>query len=232
MRHEHARESPDRTDLTTLAAAAFGEAADAKTHEERGHLIGKMLRPLWGMAWRLARPNHDLAEELRAHVLLRCEEGRYNPELGSFPAWVRTVMTRYLITLLDARKRAAGGNDDRPEPMTWDDEQPGDDRTAPFAAEDVARLVSWKTPLKRVLLLSESLLWRKVPAAMWVADLAALGLPDAFPCPEFEEMTRAERNAYLADALRVPRNTIHVRMSRWEHHLFDLKFVRDLAAGM
>jgi hypothetical protein len=141
-------------------------------------------------------------------------------------------MTRYLITLTDSRKRAAGGNDDRPEPMTRDAEQPGDDRTAPFAAEDLARVLSWRTPLKRVLLLSQSLLWRKVPAELWAADLAALGLPAAFPCPAFEDMTRADRNAYLADALGVPRNTIHVRMSRWEHHLFDLRFVRDLAAGM
>lgn len=223
----------DNTNLTALAAAAFDlrPGADAKSADERGRLIGKLLGPLWGFAWRLARPDHDLAEELRAHVLYRCEQGRYDPALGSFAAWVRTVMARHLITLVVARGRAAGGDDAHPEPP---DQRPdaggGEALTALFAPEDLDRIARWRTPLKRVLLLAQGLLWRKYPADRWAADLAALALPDPFPCPEFEDMTRAERNAYLAGVLGVPRNTIHVRMSRWEHHLHELRFVRDLAA--
>lgn len=222
----------DSTSLSLLAAEAFGDAGAFKSAEERGRLIGKMMRPLWGMAWRLTRPNHDLAEELRAHVLLRCEEGRYDPALGAFPAWVRTVMTRYLITLNDARKRAAGGSDDRPERIDARPPAERDEPPTPFSADDLDRIRKWRSPLKRVLLLSQSLLWRKYPADLWAADLAALGLSAPFPSADFEDMTRAERNAYLAERLGVPRNTIHVRMGRWERLLHDLQFVRDLSRGM
>ena len=50
------------------------------------------------------------AEELRAHVLLKCELGRYNPRKELFTPWVREVMMRDLITLPQSRGCAAGGH--------------------------------------------------------------------------------------------------------------------------
>lgn len=218
-------------DLTALVVAAFGPAAVAtRTAEEREAAICKLMGPLWGFAWRVT-PDHDLAEELRAHVLFRLQEGRYDPDLGSFASWCRTVMTRRLITLVNSRDRATGGDDSPEAADPRGHSSAGDDaRTAPFSAEDRIRIARWTSPLKRVLLLAHGLLWQKLPASDWSADLAALGLPDPFPCAEFEDMIRAERNAYLAESLGVPRNTIHVRLARWQRYLLDLKFVRDLAA--
>jgi hypothetical protein len=140
-------------------------------------------------------------------------------------------MTRHLITITNARKWATGGHDDRPERVDTRVVVEAEE-LAPFSPEDLNRIHKWKSPLKRVLLLSQSLLWRKLPAELWTADLAALGLSAPFPAPEFEDMTRADRNAYLAEMLGVPRNTIHVRMGRWERLLHDLQFVRDLSCGV
>lgn len=223
------RRPTSAADLSALAAAAFDRGAGVG---ERDRLIAKLMGPLWGFAWALARPNRDLAEELRAHVLLRCEQGCYDPALGAFPSWVRTVMSRHLITLVRSRGRAAGGGD-LPEPTSAGPvDGAGDDSlTAPFSREDLDRIRRWGTPLKRVLLLAQGLVWRKYPPGLWAADVAALGLSGPFPCPGFEDLSRAERNAYLAGVLGVPRNTIHVRMKRWERHLRELKFARDLAAG-
>lgn len=229
MAREH-HTPTDNSNLTALAAVAF--APGAMSAADRDELIAKLMGPLWGFAWKIARPDHDLAEELRAHVLLRCQEGCYDPALGAFGAWARTVMSRSHCSLVKSRGRAVGG--DYPERIdACADEADGDDRTAPFTPDDLARIRRWKSPLKRVLLLTQSLLWRKYPAELWRADLAALGLPpDLFPCPEFEDMTRAERNAYLARVLGVPRNTIHVRMNRWAHQLHELRFVLALAGRL
>lgn len=229
--------TPGTNALTQCAVAAFGSGlANALNADERDALILKLFGPLWGMAWRLAAPDHDLAEELRADVLFKCLKGKYNPVKGEFGAWTRTVMSRRLITLRNARDRAAGGEDAYPEAV----DQRGtpnvaiagedDDRTTPFTAKDLTRINQWKSPVKQVLLLTQSLLWRKLPAETWSKMLAALGLADPFPCLEFEDMTTAERNAYLAEALGVERNTIHVRMIRWSRQLHELAFVRDLAA--
>jgi DNA-directed RNA polymerase specialized sigma24 family protein len=229
-----AETKPDTTDLTVIAAKAFRKKNSRRRQlatAERDALIARLLGPLWGMAWRIARPDHDLAEELRAHVLLKCEMGCYDPAQGEFAAWVRTVMSRHLITLVKSRGRSTGGDDAHPERIDYRDTAPDtqddDDRTAPFSAEDMVRIAKWGS-LKRVLLLSRSLLWRKVPPELWAAALDELGLPAAFPGYDFEDLTMAERNSFLADMLGVPRNTIHVRVGRWEQALFDLKFVRDL----
>jgi DNA-directed RNA polymerase specialized sigma24 family protein len=232
--------------LTKIAAAAFprgrhstrrsnkGQPAKpsevcSKSADERGALIALLMGPLWGMAWRLAAPDCDIAEELRAHVLLKCELGCYNPRKGRFTAWARKVMTRHLITLLRSRGRAAGGEDAHPERLDPHTDATADDTcTTAFSAADLARIEKWN-PRKRAILLARSLLWTKLPAALWVRTLTAAGLPATFPGAEFEEMNAADRNLYLAEVFGVPRNTIHVRVKRWLHHLLELRFVRELA---
>jgi DNA-directed RNA polymerase specialized sigma24 family protein len=254
---EHAvdREQADKPDttnnrttnaLTALAAHAF-ETIDLvhdkhatkarralsalKSAEERDTLIAKLMNPLWGLAWRLARPNHDLAEELRAHVLFQCELGHYNPTKGEFAAWARTVMTRQLITLLKSKKRAAGGDEHHPERVDTTHcscNTDNADITRPFPAEDLKRILKW-SPLKRAFLLARSLTWRKLSAEMWAAFVEAAGLAEPFPSSEYEDMNLAERNSYLAEAFNVPRNTIHVRWKRWSSQFLTLRFVRELA---
>jgi DNA-directed RNA polymerase specialized sigma24 family protein len=233
--------------LTKLATAAFPRSksrarkshkgrpgtapsrrAKGRAAEERGEAIARLMGPLWGMAWRLAGPDSDVAEELRAHVLLKCEEGRYDPRKGEFPAWARIVMKRHLITIKQSRGRAAGGEESYPERADAHREAVADDTlTAAFPAADLARIRKW-SPRKRAMLLARSLLWGKLPAAMWAETLAALGLPATFPGAEFEGMSVAERNSYLAETFGVPRNTIHVQMNRWLRHLLELQFVREL----
>jgi DNA-directed RNA polymerase specialized sigma24 family protein len=224
-------------DLTAIAAAAFprpnrrAPRRGALTAEQRDALILKLMVPLLAMALRLTVPDHDIAEELRSHVLYKCELGCYDPRKGSFAAWARTVMTRHLITLLQSRDRAAGGEETRLEPAdTRQAPEVEDPRAVPFTRPDLDRIRKW-SPLKRVLLLTRSLLWAKLPAGLWAASLAAVGLPASFPGPAFEDMSVVERNEYLARALRVRRNTVHVRMGRWRGHLLDLRFVRELSAG-
>jgi DNA-directed RNA polymerase specialized sigma24 family protein len=234
------------SDLSVIAAQAFNyidlsqqkpskkprrDDYELKTAEERDALIAKLMNPLWGLAWRLARPNHDLAEELRAHVLIQCELGHYNPTKGEFAAWARTVMTRQLITLLKSKKRAAGGDDNHPERVDTQSSSDNTDSgytTRPFPAEDLKRILKW-SPLKSAFLLARSLTWRKLPSELWSELVETAGLPNPFPCPEYEDMNIAERNTYLAKAFGVPRNTIHVRWKRWSAQLLALRFVRELA---
>ncbi len=249
----------DPTDLNALAAAAFTPAKRAMkkprknkskqpqpavgyrgplSAEERCALIAKLIPTLKKMTRRLAKRDNDLAEELVAHVLLQCERGKYNPRKGkgkkkrkgNFAAWVRIVMERKFITLVKSRGRAIGGDD--PHPEREDTRTPAsesEDRTSPFNAADLKSILKWR-PIKRVLLLSRSLLWRKLPAKLWSDSLKAAGLPDPFPCSDFEDMSLPEQNSYLADAFGLKLNTIHVSMDRWHKHLLALQFVRDLAA--
>jgi DNA-directed RNA polymerase specialized sigma24 family protein len=203
----------------------------AVTTEDRDTLILKLMGPLRGMAWNAAK-NHDHAQELCSYVLLKCELGCYNPLKGQFAAWARTVMTRRLITLLGSNGRATGGEErhtERPDyraPEGQGDDGP-DPRTTPFPDDDFARIRKWH-PVKRVLLLARALLWRKLPDKVWADTLVAAKVSQNFPFDELDEMTVAERNAALAKAFRVERNTIHVRWKRWAGHLQALTFVQNL----
>jgi DNA-directed RNA polymerase specialized sigma24 family protein len=239
--------SGNTNDLTAIAAQAFNpidlgkkkntkksrrKPDELKTAEERDTFIAKLMNPLWGLAWRLARPSHDLAEELRAHVLMQCELGHYDPAKGEFAAWARTVMTRQYITQLKSKKRAAGGDDHHPERVDTrhnNDNTDSTDISRPFAADDLRRIRKW-SPLKRAFLLARSLTWRKLPAELWTEFVEAAGLRNPFPSTDYEDMDTAERNAYLAEVFKVPRNTIHVRWKRWNSQLHTLRFVRELAA--
>ena len=201
--------------------------AKTRTAEERDALIALLMGPLWGIAWRLAGPDSDLAEELRAHVLWKCALGRYNPRKGLFTAWVRRVMTRQLITLRQSRGRAAGGEENHPERVDTHTDTSADDMfTAPFPAGDLARIMKWSAQ-QIIVLLSRSLLWRKLPVEMWAAALAEVGLPASFPGPLFEVTSIAEQNLFLASVCGGPRNTVHVQMKRWRRQLLDLQFVRE-----
>lgn len=203
----------------------------AVTTEDRDTLILKLMGPLRGMAWNAAK-NHDHVQELCSYVLLKCELGCYNPLKGQFAAWARTVMTHRLITLLNSNGWAAGGEEKHTERVDYRSPEGATDagcdpRTTPFPDDDLARIMKW-SPVKRVLLMARSLLWRKLSESVWLKTLVAAKVSKNFPFDELDDMTVAERNVALAKAFRVERNTIHVRWKRWAGHLQALTFVQNL----
>jgi DNA-directed RNA polymerase specialized sigma24 family protein len=238
--------------LSLLAALVFGlpETGDANSveadarqslawtratmsAEERGEIIAKFMRPLWGIAWKLAKPNHDLAEELRQFVLFKCESGCYNPLKGHFAAWARTVMSRRYITLKRSRDQGVGGDNPHPEHAVIHviEIVEDDPRTTPFPDADLKRIRKWSAK-KRAFLLTRSLLWGKLPDELRTKWMKAGGVPDSFPFAEFEDMSLAERNAFLARTFRIRLNSVHVRVRRWQKHLDELEFVRQLRSRM
>lgn len=217
--------------ITSLVPNSVPVTTVPLTTEDRDTLILKLMGPLRGMAWNAAK-NHDHAQELCSYVLLKCELGCYDPLKGQFAAWARTVMTHRLITLLGSNGRAAGGEEKHTErvdyrsPEAATDDCP-DPRTTPFPDDDFARIMKWH-PVKRVLLLARSLLWRKLSDEVWTDTLVAAKVSKNFPFDGLDDLTVAERNAALAKAFRVERNTIHVRWKRWAGQLQSLTFVKSL----
>jgi hypothetical protein len=106
------------------------------------------------------------------------------------------------------------------------------DATEAFVADDVAIIAGWPHR-DRLVLLCLAGLWHKVPAREWTTWVTEhrdrYGTPDdPFP-PEMlaacEQL--AARNAVLAVALNVKRNTLSVLLYRGKYRLAELRYVRD-----
>jgi DNA-directed RNA polymerase specialized sigma24 family protein len=108
------------------------------------------------------------------------------------------------------------------------------ERREPFAAGDLEELSTWPLP-QRLGLLCLSGLWEKVPTAPWLSWVqeykerhdAGLALP--FPPALLQGAEDvASRNAILAGALGVRRNTLSVWLHRYKDRLANLACVRAL----
>jgi RNA polymerase sigma factor (sigma-70 family) len=112
------------------------------------------------------------------------------------------------------------------------------DHPAGLPQSDLATIRTWPLP-QRLLVLTLSGLWEKVPAEEWEAWLEEYraarynDLPKPFPPVGLRDCdTIAERNAVLAAAMRAPRNTLSVWLFRYKQRLRDLQYVRGLLDGV
>lgn len=202
----------------------------------RNQLIELLDAPTERLALIVARGDYNLALDLKSFALFQAERGRYDPAMP-FLGWCRTCAWRKFLGEKKRRDRAAGGEDDVRLQLTearrtvdaFDDVM-----TVRLCKEDQKQVMGWKggkkgkKQTKRVLLLTITLLWKKLPNTLWCADLKALGLPRSFPGKGFENLHRAEQIALLADAFGVKQNTIYVQLARWMKSVFLLRFVREL----
>jgi RNA polymerase sigma factor (sigma-70 family) len=107
-------------------------------------------------------------------------------------------------------------------------------RQSSLGAADLVALRAW--PLRqRLMLLSLTGLWEKVPREEWEAWAGEYrteqgdSLPDPFPPAELEECADlAQRNAVLSGALGVSRNTLSVWLYRCKRRLLELNYVPAL----
>ncbi len=108
------------------------------------------------------------------------------------------------------------------------------DGDSPLPPGDLAAVREWPVA-QRLAVLALSGLSRRVPGnewLTWVGEYEATHertLPEPFPPEAFGECeSRAERNAILCEAMKVPRNTLAVWLSRRKSKLRSLQCVRDL----
>lgn len=164
------------------------------------------------------------------------------PANGSFEPWCYTVLrNRWLDSVRreqgQQRIAARTATAPRTEPVLRSAVERALDAQEDFGPEDLRQIADW-TPRERLVLLSLSGLWRKVPHpewARWIAEhRACFGLPDpvSFPPDALSDCdTLRKRNEVLAGALRLKRNTLSVLLYRGKERLRALRYVRDRLDG-
>jgi hypothetical protein len=164
------------------------------------------------------------------------------PPVGRFESWCYAVLrNRHLDRLRHERtehRHAAEAARQRSEAEDLRAAlERAVDRGGPFSAADLQTLGGW--PLRhRVILLCLTGLWAKVPSPTWHEWVdehrQAHGVPaeGTFPAPELLDCAEiAQRNAVLAEALNLRRNTLSAWLHRGKPRLLALRYVRDLLAA-
>lgn len=185
------------------------------------------------LAQRTARGEQHLAEELTQHVLIQFWCGRYHSDRGSFPAWACRLLRNYRADTFRRPHRSVGGEQaiqERIDAKVTSDlltTERNLDLTTPFDREDLNAVRSW-SPRQRFVILGWSGLWGKLPESDQHRTLAAVKPVVRFPVPNFLDWPDHERTEYLADALRVPPNTVTQIRCRGRAGLHSLRFVKEL----
>jgi RNA polymerase sigma factor (sigma-70 family) len=161
----------------------------------------------------------------------------FDPRQGRFPAWCRTILRNAAIDELrrirpDALAHVTQSLEDAPERAEPD--EPALlrlERLEPFGPADLARVGRWE-PADRVMLLSLSGLWPKVPGDTWRQWLAECGVGAPFPPAGFVETdSKSERYRVLCDALGLTRQALAQRVRRKKSLLEELDEVKWLRGG-
>jgi hypothetical protein len=161
----------------------------------------------------------DFVEMSTGLIFERIVAGKYNPEIsGTFQGWCYKVLKRKWISEIRERKTDATGHMETGRPGDHISEDANDLiedgrlihehsidlrtlRDRRFESEDMESLRAWKSQ-NRVLLLSLSGLWAKVPPDDWRQWLDEVKIAIPFPPETFGSLpTDQERFKIMAEAL-------------------------------
>lgn len=215
-------------------------AGDSKLSDElRREAFERLTETIQWVARRLAARfancyRSDVIEDATGDIWVVI--GRF-PAGGDFEAWCYSVLkNRWLETVKrDERRQSREWNTG--EPIVSDAAirnaiEKSIDAMGQFVAADLATIGSWPHR-DRLVLLSLAGLWQKVPGRQWniwvYEHRDRYGTPDdPFPPEALAACEQlAERNAVLAVALNLKRNTLSVLLYRGKHRFMELQYVRD-----
>ncbi len=231
---------PLTAELPSDEAALASMAGDLKlSREQRQQAFERLLGTIRWVAGRLSirfsgSYREDAIEDAPGDIWAVID--RY-PAGGDFEAWCYSVLrNRWLETVRRDDRRQA--RERHPRDLEVTDAtvrkaiEHAIDATEGFRDADVAVIAGWPHR-DRLVLLCLAGLWQKVPGRQWKTWVAEhreqYGNPDdPFP-PEVLAACEqiAARNAVLAVALNLRRNTLSVLLYRGKHRLADLQYVRD-----
>lgn len=159
------------------------------------------------------------------------------PPGGSFEAWCYTVLRNNWLEAVvrDERRRVreiGAGTCTVTDADVREAIERAIDAAGGFGSDDLAVISGWPHR-DRLVLLCLAGLWQKIPGRAWVDWVRehrdTYGTPDdPFPPDGLAGCDRlADRNAVLAVALNLKRNTLSVVLYRGKFRLAELRYIKD-----
>lgn len=190
----------------------------------------------------------EWSEGAADHVIDKLLEGKFHPGKGRFLAWARRVCMNYLRdrkefesrlvrdSELVARLNSSGGSEDGDEGISsiFDivparEQQQMSIFDTEFSPRDLHSVREWRPLRDRIVILSWTGLWVKVPESTWKEWVEDLGLDWPFPPESFLALEDLNERAHaLASMFGLSRNHLSVIWRRRKCWLEKLHCIQEL----